>query len=356
MADTARVHLRERLRRSAETLVILGLCLMAISAVAHAEDPTPTPTPVAVAVEVTPTPTPEPLATAIPTAEPTPTPEPEITPVPTPTVEPTVTPPPTPEPTATGTQPAVVLARPQPKRRPRQSATPTPTPSPTPESESETPDEYEGAALTLCHATENPVQPYVAVTVDANGFNPHFDHELDIIPAPPEGCGSIDDPDRAANRAVYVCHATGDSDRPYRRDGPFAVGDLDGHEGHKGDLIPAPNRTCPGLDPYAVPTATPTAEPTPTSTATATPTSDPDDPRIVDVIGVDDRSTPGDDSGSGEVAGVAIESGSAPGSSLEQLPFTGFDLWLTAAAGLGLALMGAGLRVLAAQPPLGVTR
>lgn len=37
-------------------------------------------------------------------------------------------------------------------------------------------------------------------------------------------------------------------------------------------------------------------------------------------------------------------------------PFTGFDLWLIASAGLGLALMGAGLRALAAQPPLGVTR
>ena len=42
--------------------------------------------------------------------------------------------------------------------------------------------------VTICHATGSEKNPYVELTVDAEGLNGHGDHEDDIIPAPPGGC------------------------------------------------------------------------------------------------------------------------------------------------------------------------
>jgi hypothetical protein len=192
---------------------------------------------------------------------------------------------------------------------------------------------------------------YETVTISGDdNSSPYWDDPRNIIPAPVSGCDGITDPQAAADEPVVVCHATGDPERPYAlRQPPEGFG---GHEFHRGDLIPAPGGTCPGLDGYAVPTPEPTSTPAPTREPTATATASP---------------TPGGDEEGDEGAGggglpryttaamVAVTQGAtAPA---QQLPFTGFELWLIAAAGLGMTLMGLGLRVLdAAQPPEGVTR
>jgi len=45
--------------------------------------------------------------------------------------------------------------------------------------------------VTICHATGSMTNPYVMITVSANGLNGHGDHEGDIIPAPADGvCGA----------------------------------------------------------------------------------------------------------------------------------------------------------------------
>jgi len=40
----------------------------------------------------------------------------------------------------------------------------------------------------ICHATSSEHNPYVKIHVDVNGLNGHGDHEMDIIPAPEDGC------------------------------------------------------------------------------------------------------------------------------------------------------------------------
>ena len=44
--------------------------------------------------------------------------------------------------------------------------------------------------VTICHFTESERNPYVEITVDAEGLNGHGDHPNDIIPIPEEGCPS----------------------------------------------------------------------------------------------------------------------------------------------------------------------
>lgn len=323
MADIARMCAAPRL------LVLLGAFLMTAGTVAQAQEPVPTATPTA-------TPVATPTAVATPEATPTA----EVTPDPVLTAEPT----------ATATATPVATVTPHPAAGVRQDATPTPIPTPEPSPTATPTPEFTGAALTVCHYTGAAGQPYEAAVIDAGAFDAHFDHELDVIPAPPGGCASITDPDRAHDAPVFVCHATGDPDRPFTLAGQYPAGDLGGHEGHEGDLIPAPHRTCPGLDFYGVPTATPT----PPAEPTATPTEAPED----DAGDGDDGSRGGGRLGdtlpvfSGAMVAVA-QGATAPA---PQLPFTGFELWLIASAGLALTLMGLGLRLLAQPPAVGVTR
>lgn len=42
--------------------------------------------------------------------------------------------------------------------------------------------------VAICHATGNNRNPYVLITVNANGLNGHGRHTGDIIPAPTDGC------------------------------------------------------------------------------------------------------------------------------------------------------------------------
>jgi hypothetical protein len=251
-----------------------------------------------------------------------------------PTEVPTATPAPTetatPVPTAAAV-PVAVKRTPQPVRHARAQPTPPPTPTPTP------PDQITGASLTLCH-TDDGGQTYVPVTITADQYSGYFDEELDIIPAPPSGCANITDPDLAADQPVTVCHLESNGSYSLHT---YRPGDLGGHETHKGDLIPAPNGVCPRSE-YAVPTPTPsaTSSPTPRPTATATPT------RTATPTATPDGGVA--PARAGATAPAAVSGATSPTPS--QLPFTGFDLWLIACAGLGMTLMGAGLRLLAAQP------
>jgi hypothetical protein len=257
-----------------------------------------------------------------------------VAPTPAPSATPTVAASATPAPTAT---PTATTA-------PRQDATPTPEPSPT---ATATPG-FTGATLTICHYADG---VYETVQIDAGGFDEHYDHEDDVIPAPSGGC---DEAGAGGDDFVLVCHATGDEERPFTIVQVPSDEGLGGHERHPGDLIPAPDRTCPGLDFYFVPT------PVPTPTATAEPSASPE-PTATAEPTPDDRGGDGDDrDGRGGTLPTfrgsmltALEQGAAPA---QQLPFTGLELWLIAAAGAAMTLMGLGLRLLAAQPPVGVTR
>jgi hypothetical protein len=339
------------MRRTAEMMIAVGLLVVAMTAAAFAQDPTPTATPEPTA-EATPVPAAEATLAATPeaalTAVPAQTPEPTPTATATPTPEPAVTA--TPEAVVPEAAPVLKAHRPQPTRRVRQAPTPPPEPTPTP------PEQMTGASLTLCHFTD---PGYVAVVISADQYSLYFEEEDDIIPAPPEGCGNITAPESYADDDVTGCHLNADGSYTFFS---FPPGDLHGHEFDKGDMIPAPNSMCPAKNgEYVIPTVT--ATPTSSATATATPgdgdvegtgegdeeeTEGTDDPCFGGCGEVEfDATTPSD----GDVAG-ATENGGTP----SQLPFTGFDLWLIAIAGLALTMMGAGLRLLAAQPPLGVTR
>ena len=338
-------------RRWAETVVILGLCLMAVTAVSWADGSEPPPPPPPAVTQV-PTQSPEPAQFLEPTPAPPAAAPPTATPEATPTanVAPTTTPS---SPPAAAAPPATTL-KPLRSRAPRLRPQATPAPSPTPVP----PSQSDGAALTICHYTDDEADPYVAVTIPANGYSPHFDEELDIIPAPSTGCDGIDDPDAAAREPVTVCHATGDPDRPYvlLR---YPNGDLGGHEDDAGDLIPAPGGTCPGpAGPgYAVLTPTATATPADTGEPTATPQgTSQTDPAA---------GTRGDRRGRGDrgerSAAVTAQPAAAPvvTGSGDDLPFTGLDLGLLLTVGCGFVMTGSGLRLIsqpAAQPPVGVTR
>ncbi len=331
MADTRRVDVGSRLRRTAGALSGLGLTLLISSTVALAQDPTPTPEPTSTpvpAVTAEPTPAVTVYATPTPTATVALTPEPSATVVPSPTSVVTA------EPTATATAA-------------RQAATPTATPAATAEAT--------GATLSLCHALTDGTYEAVTITISDNQLNEHFDHVNDLIPAPATGCGAGAQPDEQ----VGVCHATGDPEHPYTFAGFKDPSNLDGHESHPGDLIPAPNGTCPGLSEYFVPTVTPTPEPsaepteepivTPSPTATTTP--EPTATATAEVI--DEETGGGNGDLNGTVAG-ARSPGVTASTPATYLPFTGFELQIIALAGLGFVLTGLGLRLLS-QPAVGVT-
>ncbi len=48
--------------------------------------------------------------------------------------------------------------------------------------------------ITICHATGSAKNPYVLITIDINGLNGHSKHPGDIIPAPPGGCPTTQQP------------------------------------------------------------------------------------------------------------------------------------------------------------------
>lgn len=337
--------MKVRVRRWAGALAALGVLLMAATAVAWAGDPTPTPeptpTPTAIetVVEVTPTATAaEPSATPVDTtleekvvdatptatstafaAQTTATPTPTATVTATATAEPTVTP----DPTATAT--ATV------------TTTPTPTPTAT-ETIPPPPTNPKGALLTVCKQVAEGT--YVPVVIDASRFSDLLSDKTTIAPAPPSGCDNIKNPDKAAKIPITVCHYTGDPADPFRLIVLPRGRGLAGHEDDRGDLIPAPNGTCPGLDPEATPTAAATRTPAPARTPTPTAT-------------VDDSTGSGGGSGSPQLQVLADTISSTPAATpvpavvRAELPFTGSYTWVLFGIGLGFTMMGAGMRLIA---------
>ncbi len=104
--------------------------------------------------------------------------------------------------------------------------------------------------ITICHATGSATNPYVAITVDANGLNGHGDHAGDIIPAPAGGCSarviaraSASTTTTRVPRRISICHATGSATNPYVEITVDVEG-LNGHGDHEGDIIPAPAGGC----------------------------------------------------------------------------------------------------------------
>ena len=97
-------------------------------------------------------------------------------------------------------------------------------------------------SLTVCHATGDPANPYVEITVDRAGLNEHRGHLNDLNPVPVAGCPTsvvvID------NGKIAICHATSSETNPYNEI-TVSVNGLDGHGKHVGDIIPAPEGGCP---------------------------------------------------------------------------------------------------------------
>jgi len=102
--------------------------------------------------------------------------------------------------------------------------------------------------ISICHATGSATNPYVEITVDVAGLNGHGDHAGDIIPAPVGGCTPNAIRRELATtttvpRRIDICHATGSATNPYVLISVDANG-LNGHGGHSGDIIPAPAGGC----------------------------------------------------------------------------------------------------------------
>ena len=96
--------------------------------------------------------------------------------------------------------------------------------------------------ITICHATGSQNNPYNEITVSVNGLNGHDGHGNDIIPAPEAGCPTIQG--TTSNDKITICHATGSQKNPYNQI-TVSVNGLNGHDGHAGDIIPAPAGGCP---------------------------------------------------------------------------------------------------------------
>lgn len=96
--------------------------------------------------------------------------------------------------------------------------------------------------ITICHATGDETVPYNEITVSAAGLNGHDKHAGDIVPAPVGGCptGAL----VISDGKISICHVTGSETNPYNEI-TISVNGLNGHDGHAGDIIPAPAGGCP---------------------------------------------------------------------------------------------------------------
>jgi hypothetical protein len=100
--------------------------------------------------------------------------------------------------------------------------------------------------ITICHATSSETNPYNEITVSVNGLNGHGKHEGDIIPAPEGGCPTS--PLVISDGKITICHATNSEKNPYNEI-TVSVNGLNGHSKHEGDIIPAPEGSCPTTRP-----------------------------------------------------------------------------------------------------------
>jgi hypothetical protein len=96
--------------------------------------------------------------------------------------------------------------------------------------------------IAICHATSSESNPYNEISVSVNGLNGHAKHEGDLIPAPEGGCPATL-VDTSAGK-ITICHATASDKNPYNEI-TISVNGLSGHNNHIGDIVPAPEGGCP---------------------------------------------------------------------------------------------------------------
>jgi hypothetical protein len=102
--------------------------------------------------------------------------------------------------------------------------------------------------ITICHATGSKTNAYDEIIVSVNGLNGHDKHEGDIIPAPKDGCPASPVAISTGESKITICHATSSKNNPYNEI-TVSVNGLNGHNKHKGDIIPAPQGGCPTTKP-----------------------------------------------------------------------------------------------------------
>ena len=96
-------------------------------------------------------------------------------------------------------------------------------------------------AVTFCHATGDTATPYEEIMVSVDGLDGHDEHKDDFFPVS-EGAGCqtlVTDNDK-----ITICHATSSKKNPYVQITISANG-LNGHDKHAGDIIPMPAGGCP---------------------------------------------------------------------------------------------------------------
>lgn len=162
-----------------------------------------------------------------------------------------------------------------------------------------------------------------------------------------------------AQDQVTLCHATGNPEHPYAT---VTVGDAGAleHINHDDDLVPAPADGCPD-SPVVLPEDTPAPTPTPpyvlpTPSPTATPAATPRPPRDEDDDQADDEEDGGGvkGAGGGDSPTLTASPSATRAADTGDLPMTGAEMWLIAAAGIGFLLSGTGIRLLspaAGRPP-----
>ena len=99
--------------------------------------------------------------------------------------------------------------------------------------------------ITICHATGSETNPYEEITVSVNGLNGHGTHEGDVFPGPDGGCPTTPVVIDNSAAPLTVCHATGDPVYPYEELTVVNSVELDVHRAHANDIIPAPANGCP---------------------------------------------------------------------------------------------------------------
>ncbi len=97
--------------------------------------------------------------------------------------------------------------------------------------------------ITFCHASSK-TNPYNEITVSVNGLNGHGRHEGDVFPLPEGSCP----PSPLSDDKITICHATSSKTNPYNEI-TVSVNGLNGHDKHEGDIIPAPEGGCPATSP-----------------------------------------------------------------------------------------------------------
>ncbi len=100
---------------------------------------------------------------------------------------------------------------------------------------------------TVCHATGDPANPYVAVTVmNADELLVYRNNANDLFPMPVGGCPAT--LVEVNNSKITICHATGCEKNPYNEIS-ISVQGLNGHALHEDDIIPMPVGGCPLTNP-----------------------------------------------------------------------------------------------------------